>query len=410
MSELSPGLVAWAAMAGPSIVLDAVRQRAQRGFHTETGTLRVELGPAQRREVARLLGTPWDVSGRPVRLKDLAAALTEHGLTVREFVEVLDGQRIVDQRTLRAEHQSVAEAERSAVTNLLADAGITAASVQQWLADPGLPRPGSGALQTLTEQVVRVWRTLPDSTGAGVWLAQLAAVTQNDAHALDYRAELGRAVSRLIAVIRGLPRPLGSGRDWRRAWAAVGVRCDRVSSRVLALNLPLLGDAPAAHWANAAPGEPVWLSLRSITGSWSAPGDTTVFVCENPTVLEAAADELGSHCPPLVCTDGIPTIAALDLVAGLAAAGCAINVRADIDEAGFVIVDQVRSVAPTATTWRYDMTTYARHLGLTGIDDPDDQEETRLHQLRALYARHHTPLHEEALLDRLLADLAEARR
>lgn len=404
--ELPPGLVAWADMTGPSRVLDAIRQRAQRGFHTETGTLRVELGPARRREVARLLGTSWDVSGRPVRLKDLAAALAEHGLTVREFVEALDGRPIVNHRELRAERQSAADAERSAAVALLTDAGIAAASVEAWLADPGLPRPGDRTLLALAEQVVRVWERLPGGTGAGVRLAQLAATTQDDAHALDYRTELGRAVSRLIAVTHGLSRPLRAGRDWRRAWSAVGVRCDGVSSRVLVLNLPLIGDTPAARWAGAAPGEPLWLSLRSIAGSWSAPQDATVFVCENPTVLEAAADELGSRCPPLVCTDGIPSIAALDLLAGFAAAGCAINVRADVDEAGFVVVDQLRTVAPAATTWRYDTKTYAKHLNLSGVNE----EQHGLRELRELYTRHQIPLHEEALLDQLLDDLAAARR
>jgi uncharacterized protein (TIGR02679 family) len=216
----------------------------------------------------------------------------------------------------------------------------------------------------------------------------------------------------LIALAHGLPRPLRAGRDWRRAWAAAGVRCDGVSSRVLALNLPLRGDAPAARWSAAA-GEPLWLSLRSIAGSWSAPVGATVFVCENPTVLEAAADELGPRCPPVVCTDGIPSIAALDLVAGLAGAGCAINVRADIDEAGFVVVEQVRSVAPAATAWRYDAATYARHLGLDAADpaadpaaDAAEDEDARLRRLRALHARHQIPLHEEALLGQLLNDLA----
>jgi len=65
-------------------------------------------------------------------------------------------------------------------------------------------------------------------------------------------------------------------------------------------------------------------------------GSPPVFVCENVTVLEAAADELGSACPPMVCTDGVPSSAALDLVGRLAAEGCRISVRADVDEAGFV--------------------------------------------------------------------------
>ncbi|WSW21283.1 DUF2399 domain-containing protein [Streptomyces phaeochromogenes] len=33
------------------------------------------------------------------------------------------------------------------------------------------------------------------------------------------------------------------------------------------------------------------------SGTWSVPPATRVFVCENPTVLEAAADELGRSEP-----------------------------------------------------------------------------------------------------------------
>jgi uncharacterized protein (TIGR02679 family) len=409
MSDPPPGLVAWARMSGPSIVLDAIRQRAQRGHATESGALRITLTDPQRREVARLLGTPWDISGRPVRLQSLAAALAEHGLSVRTFIEALDGRPVVDQRQLRAEQRAAAEAERSAAMAILARMGIDQVDAEAWLADPGLPRPGSGDLHTLIEQVSHVWRRLPEPAQTRVRLAQLAATTQQDAHALDYREELGRAVSRLIAVTHRLPRPLSAGRDWRRAWAAVGVVCDAVSSRVLVVNLPLLGPAPAAFWSAAAPGEPLWLSLRSISTNWSTSTKVTVFVCENPTVLEAAADELGPRCPPVVCTDGIASIAALDLIAGLAANGCPIAVRADIDEAGFVAVEQVRSVAPAAKPWRYDTATYASYLGLTGVGDGDGEQD-QFRQLRELYAQHQTPLHEETLLDQLISDLAKAGR
>jgi hypothetical protein len=124
------------------------------------------------------------------------------------------------------------------------------------------------------------------------------------------------------------------------------------------------GPAPAARLCAATPGEPVWLSLRALDGEWSIATGSHVFVCENPTIVEAAADELGSHCPPIVCTDGIPTMAALDLLAGLWTRGSSTSVRADVDEAGLVVVEQVLSVANEATLWRYDTATYAAHLGL----------------------------------------------
>lgn len=145
----------------------------------------------------------------------------------------------------------------------------------------------------------------------GTRLAQLAADTLHDAHALDADRQLGRGVARLLAIVHGLQRPQRAGRAWRAAWAGAGVVCDGVSSRVLALNLPLTGDSPAARLCAAAPGEPVWLTLRSLAGTWTALAGE-VFVCENPTVAEAAADRLGPNCSPLVCTDGIASGACQD--------------------------------------------------------------------------------------------------
>jgi uncharacterized protein (TIGR02679 family) len=351
-------------MSGPASVLHAIRARARRGFRTDSGTLRLPLTSQQRREIARLVGTAWDVSGRPLRLEYLAAALAEHDLTVRGFVEALDGKPLIDQRRQRAAEQAAAADERSQARSMLIAAGISEACVDAWLTDSGLPRPGSGALVSLAEEVAQVWRQLPGATGPSVRLAGLAASSQENAHGLDYSEPLGRVLSRLIALAYGLPRPRRAGRDWRRAWAAAGVRCDDVSSRVLVLDLPLDGPAPAARLCAATPGEPVWLSLRALDGEWSAPTGTYVFVCENPTIVEAAADELDSDCPPVVCTDGIPTMAALDLLAGLSTRGSSTSVRADIDEGGLVVVEQVLSVASEATLWRYDTATYAAHLGL----------------------------------------------
>ncbi|MGF7238450.1 MAG: TIGR02679 domain-containing protein, partial [Frankia sp.] len=117
-------------MPGPSAVVDAVRRRAERGFGTEVGILRVDLTESGRREVARLLGAPWDVSGRPVRLENLAAALSDHGLTVRAFVETIDGAPMVNRREVRVEAAAEAAAERAEAVELLLGAGVETAAVE----------------------------------------------------------------------------------------------------------------------------------------------------------------------------------------------------------------------------------------------------------------------------------------
>lgn len=411
MTEIPAGLAAWARLPGPALVLQQVRGRAARGAETERGTLRVALSTEQRRELARLLGTPWELTDRAVRLQDLAAALAEHRLSVRGLVEGIDDQPLVNLRQRRADERASAktasERERATVVELLEGAGVRHSAIASWLSDPGLPKAGSGELLALARQVAVVWCQLPEA-GRSISLAQLAAsIGSHDAHALDYDRLLGRAVARLVAAERRMPRPLRAGRDWRLAWARAGVKCDGVSSRVLVLNLPLEGEAPAVRWCAATAGEPVWLTLRSITGSWTAPSAATIFVCENVTVLEAAADRLGANCPPMVCTDGNPTNVALDLIAGLANAGCAIKVRADFDAVGLNITDQVRSAAPAATGWRYDAATYVAHLGL-GVE-PEASGGDHLEQLRALLCKHGVVVHEEAILDQLMADLDQAR-
>jgi uncharacterized protein (TIGR02679 family) len=410
MRELPEGLTQWVGMPGPAAVLDAVRTRARRGFHTEQGRLStLVLGAEQRREVGRLLGVSWEISGRPVSLSDLAARLAEHGLTVRALAEAVHGERIEEDRRLRARAAAAAAAERAEAAALITAQGVDDSHVEGWLADPSLPRAGGGDLLELVTQVADIWISLT-RIQQPIRLAQLAAGTRGDAHELDADQPLGRAVARLAAIVHGLERPQRAGRTWRAAWAAVGIRCDGVSSRVLTLNLPLSGTSHAARLCRASAGEPVWLTLRSLAEEWMVSAGVTVFVCENPTIVETAADELGPSCPPLVCTDGIASGAALDLIAGLARAGCPLNVRADIDPAGFTVVDQVHSVAPNIRLWRFDVRTYAEMHDLPPCHASSDDVGLELTRLREAHDRHRLPLHEERLLDSLLADLRTAFR
>ena len=409
MTDIPSGLKDWAHLGGPAQVLAAVRQRAVNGAATESGTLRIELSADRRREVGLLLGKPWELSGQPVRLQTLANALAPHGMSVREFIEGLDGTELVNLRALRAEQRTAANLaareESAAVRAVLAAAGIASHAIDIWMSDQGWPRPGSGELVTLAEQVATVWHELPPEGQPPIPLAQLAArVGDHNAHTLDSTKLLGRAAVRLIAAAHDLPRPTRGGRVWRQAWASAGVKCDWVSSRVLVLDLPPAGDSPAARWCAAAPGEPLWLTLRSLPTQWALTSTApTVFVCENVTVVEAAADRLGTACPPMVCTDGYPANAALDVIGGLAEAGCTFRIRADFDTEGLTIAEQIHSIAHGAQGWRYDCETYARHLHLDPCPDGDSGDTFA--QLRRLYQHHKIAVHEESILDDLLSDL-----
>lgn len=97
--------------------------------------------------------------------------------------------------------------------------------------------------------------------------------------------------------------------------------------------------------------------------------------------------------------------ATLDLLAGIAAATDEVSVRADIDDAGFVVVGQLLSGAPAARSRRYDVETYLGHLGLMAATVPGDRRAD-VDAFRGLYAEHRTPLHEEVLLTDLLDGLS----
>ncbi|WP_109529931.1 MULTISPECIES: DUF2399 domain-containing protein [Nocardia] len=394
MNELPEGLRGWAALPGPALLVDALGRRIHRGGSLESGSLTLRLTTAQRREVGRLLGVDWEISGRAVTVRALGAALAPHGLTVARFVELLYGGPLPVGREVAAARQHAEQLERVRVLDILGAAGVDAAIAEIWLAGPRTPKPGTGRTVELATAIARVWPSLPRA-GQAKRLGQLAAETTGDAHALDHNTELGRAVARLIAIGNGDPPPSRPGRHWRAVWASAGVRCDTVSSRVLTLNVAL--DITGGH----RPGAPAWLTLRDLLGPWCfAPVPPVLFVCENPTVVEAAADELGARCPPLVCTDGMPALAALDLLAGAAEAGVSVRVRADIDPAGLAIVRTVLSTVGGGELWRFDAATYCRHFGL---------EVSGAAQVADVYAVHGRDLHEEAILSLLLADLRAAQ-
>lgn len=342
-------LLAWAQLPGPRKVLAAARRRLEAGHTLGGSPLRVDLDPGERAEVGRLLGSRWERSGRAVSAKALTTAVEEHGVTVADLLTATDGP-IRDLRAAKESARQDAADEREHAAAALGDAGVSADAVTAWLSRRGLPAAGNGQLAELARRCAAVWSALPQPGSERSLLTVLAAAALDDPHALDRGSATATAVLRLLG-----HDPPDSAEAWRMAWEEHGIDCDPVSSRVLVLNLPLDGDASCARLARAAGPEPLWLTLRSLTGSFrmTLPA-SDVYVCENPSVLIAAADQLGSSSRPLVCTNGRPSAAALRLLTGLAECGTSIHVRADDDTAGQAIVATVRRATPNAALWRFE--------------------------------------------------------
>ncbi len=194
----------------------------------------------------------------------------------------------------------------------------------------------------------------------------------------------------------------------RDVWARAGVLVNELARPALLLNLPVAdGMAPACQ-----PGEPAYLSLRQLLRAppaWAVSG-RDVFVCENPNLVAIAADRLGRHCAPLVCTDGMPAAAQRTLLAQLVQAGARLRYHGDFDWAGIQIGNHVLQTWG-AQCWRFAASDYEaavteapqlRHT-LTGAPVAACWDAA----LAAAMVRHGHAIAEEAVAAALLADLRQ---
>ena len=318
--------------------------------------------PQQRRAVELLLGrAPGRGSSLTVSLDEVDAVVRRAGLHsdgLAGAVIVLSGPVKIAAEVRAAADAAWRRAE-GPLEVLARDVPIHA----PWFADAsrGLFRKVCGsptAAEPVLSALAVLLRMLPAD---GVALAQLASVSAGDAHALDP----GRPLSTLaLSAIRATwwtgDSDVRSPAALRRAlWSHVGVIVDDLSSTVLTLNLrPSAGTALAAFvGAASALGEPVWLTLRQLTRHRFDLRPDPVYICENPSVLAAAADRCESSAPPMICVNGQPTGAALVLLGAAHRAGAPLWYHGDFDWGGLRIANLVRAHVPWVP-WRFDTATY----------------------------------------------------
>ncbi|MCW3817982.1 TIGR02679 family protein [Micromonospora sp. DR5-3] len=403
-------------LGGPETgrLLHRLRRRLTRG-QPLTGTLSLDQpSPDERRAVEGLLGRPpGRGSTLTVNLDELDQVVRRSGMHpagLAAAVEALTGTVTVLADVRAAE----AAAWRAALAPLSA-LGEARAELAGWCADPGtatLLRRLAGtpdAAARLAAELVAVLGALPAS---GEPLTRLAARTTDDAHALDPDRPLATLVRSAIRATwwGGEPLPESAAMQRRMLWYAVGVTVDELSSTVLAVNLPTQPGCRLHTLAGpaAALGEPVVLTLRQLTRDEPTFTADEVYACENPTVLAAAADELGPACPPLVCVGGQPTTAALRLLTALTAAGAQLRYHGDFDWGGLRIANLLHARLPWRP-WRYRAEDYLAALTVHGSARPlpgSPVDAAWDPELAAAMQGHRVRVEEELVLDDLLADLS----
>jgi uncharacterized protein (TIGR02679 family) len=234
---------------------------------------------------------------------------------------------------------------------------------------------------------------------------QLAAQVCGNAHGLDDGTLLAAIVVRALALDSARPLPNDSV-SRRELWQSFGVTSDSVSTTALALGLQPLGDEGLSRRLRiaAADADPVHLTFRDVARlDPKCLPPRPVLVCENPRVLELAAQRPGGRAL-VVCAMGNPATVVIDLLSRLHEAGCTLNYHGDFDWPGLRIAERI--VTDTkARPWRMTADDYLAALanGNPGLPlEGPPTSATWDPALTEAMAEHGVALHEEALLPDLV--------
>jgi uncharacterized protein (TIGR02679 family) len=379
---VTPETRAWLAQPALAPLWDRLRDRLERNGLQIRGRLRLDgVTETEREALSLLTGRPYAGDRVSIALTDLDATLRS-GAAGRGLVEVVAELRgpLTDRPAVRDARRAATEAIWAAADEALRSHGLAdTAWSGPWLEE--VRRAGTLARlapedgRRLIVQAIDVMAVLtgpaspgaaglgPASTGAAglPGRGELAERVTGTAHGLDDGTLLARIVLRAIARFLQMPPPRDA-RSRRELWEAAGVAVDRVSTTVLTHGLAPLGDQPAVRLLRdrTRAGFETHLTLRDLSRiTWRLPPDTEVFVCENPRVVEAAADRGCTR--PLVCVSGNPTTTALTLLDALHAAGAHLAYRGDFDWPGIAIANRMIG-RYAARPWRMRATDYEQHV------------------------------------------------
>lgn len=302
----------------------------------------------ERGAIDRLLGVRSRGQTVRVDLEKLDALMQERvGLSLAAVVTSIVGPL----RDRPGERAAVSEAEEALWSGLLGHPLLRRRpGLEVWLL--GLRRGGSwrriDSPESTLADALAVLDRLPQAARRG--RSNLAVRVLGDAHGLDDTTPVGRLVLSALAALDGTPTPLRAA-DRRRLWADQGVISDETSSTVLTLGLRPVIEGPlteaAVLWASA--GVPLPIPLAAVQSErWRVPAGTAVWVCENPSVLAAAAGTGAT----VVCVEGRPSVAANLLLSSLAGGRARLRYHGDFGAGGISIANAIIG-GIGAEPWRF---------------------------------------------------------
>lgn len=392
--------------AGLAPLVDRIDHRIRRG-RSLTGSVTLSTtDPEVRAAVAALLGRPMGAgASTSVRLEEVERIVQETGAApdLRTAVVLLRGPVLV-----AAEEAAAERARWERVTAPLA--GYAAEHPDMaFLRDlTGRLRAGGRSPATAAELVDDLLRVLRGLPAQGQTLSAFSAQQLDSSHALDR----GPLRSLVEAVLDEMLRDELGVRERPTLdvdrWAMVGIAPDPAASSVLVHALRFDRSEPAGRALDdlAAQGGPHLVTLGMLHNGATGVADE-VFVCENPTVVAAAAERFGASCRPIVSVRGQPSAAAQRLLLQLARVGVRLRYHGDFDWGGIRIANRVMGIT-SAEPWRFRTEDLAA-ADLPGALLAGTRVEARWDPglADAIEARG-MRLEEEQVLETLLGDLAPA--
>jgi len=391
-------------------ILDRLVERMSRGRPLQGTIVNSKSTSEERRALDDLLGRPSTRGDRlTLDLAELEQTLRSAGIAeqLEDAVVVCRGpvenQREQTERC-RDEWAKPFESGRARAAGQPALVGWVNALAR----DGTLKRLSHGELASAAMLLDNTLRVVLRSPREEILLANLAAVFAGDSHALDRGQPLATLCLRAFAALYGVDGQRGAEAR-RKAWMAAGVITDDLSAPVLVFNLRA-ATASALEQVldlHRQQDEPVFLTYRQLQRGHPFepldPAMRTVFICENPSIVSAAARELGPTCRPIICTNGQPASAAKLLLSQLKQAGAELHCHADFDWAGLRIIDQlVREYA--GIPWLMNVEAYGSVEGAVPID-PQAFTTTWAPDLAEALRTRGTAVFEEQVVRSLLDDL-----
>ena len=400
-------------LSAPSLqaLWPALRDRLERSGHAIRGAVTVDLDDGGADQLSGLLGRPVRAGPTQVKLAALDVALrsspAKRGL-VAVVAELTGGplrDRPAERNKIHARREELwCELDRLLAGHGLADQDWTRAWTE-WLHRGGaLTRlPAGQASQALAIAAGTLARVL-DADQPPTAIAELASGVTGDAHGLDDGAPATALLLRGLAFALDVPPPT-SAAERRLLWQRVGVSTDEISGTVITCGLRPPGtDRWAAMMRERADlGLITHLTVHELrrAGELTRPGEI-VHACENPQVLQRLA--AAGVDRPLACTSGNPA-AAGSLLLGRAA----VRYHGDFDWPGIAIARRI--IGQGAQPWRLGCADYyeaverlpaGRQLMLTGRAETTPWDSGLSPAMIAV----NVAVHEEAIVDLLMADLA----